>query len=262
MDGSGKLTDSTTEQYIYIVQSSKEMTKCKIGKTNNLERRLKEYNNITGQSKETVYRYLFTCRVQDMAQVENDLKERYSMLREEKSKEIYFYNSELLKAYVTFVQTHDLFIEEIFIEPDEKKEIVKIVKKTTPSLVGRGISPKDLLQKAKRVENDEFYTRFEDVEEELAMYGKEIWENKVVFCNCDDAVDDSEKNTSAFALYFIKKFKELALKKLICTHYGGPVDLFNQGTKGYVFTKNGYYEIGTKEYPKNYSGSFDDPPCH
>jgi hypothetical protein len=91
------------------------------------------------------------------------------------------------------------------------------------------------------------------------MYDKKIWKNKTVFCNCDDAVDDDLKNTSAFAVYFLQNFKELELKKLICTHYNGPVDLFNQGTKGYVFTKDGFHEIGKKEYPKNYSGSFDDP---
>ncbi|MDR0569246.1 MAG: GIY-YIG nuclease family protein, partial [Spirochaetaceae bacterium] len=37
------------KQYIYIVQASKETSRCKIGKTNDLERRLKEYNSITGK---------------------------------------------------------------------------------------------------------------------------------------------------------------------------------------------------------------------
>ncbi|MGQ0740389.1 MAG: adenine-specific methyltransferase EcoRI family protein [Bacteroidota bacterium] len=89
------------------------------------------------------------------------------------------------------------------------------------------------------------------------MYDKTIWKDKVVFCNCDDAVGDDEKSTSAFALYFIKNFNQLGLKKLICTHYGGVVDLFNQGAKGYVFTKTGFKEF--KDFPKNYTGSFDDP---
>ena len=118
-------------------------------------------------------------------------------------------------------------------------------------------STKDVLQKAQKANNDEFYTRYEDVEKELPMYDKRIWNNKVVFCNCDDAVGEDEKNTSAFALYFIKNFKQLGLKKLICTHYGGTIDLFNAGAKGYVFTKTGFKEI--KESPKNYTGSFDDP---
>jgi hypothetical protein len=89
------------------------------------------------------------------------------------------------------------------------------------------------------------------------MYNKSVWKNKTVFCNCDDAVGDTEKSTSAFSLYFINNFKELKLKKLICTHYSGVVDLFNQGAKGYIFTKDGFHEF--KEYPDGYNGSFDHP---
>ena len=114
------------------------------------------------------------------------------------------------------------------------------------------------LHKAKQNKNDEFYTRYEDVEKELSMYDKSIWKNKTVFCNCDDAVDkDDDRRTSAFAIYFIRNFKKLELKKLICTHYSGVVDLFNQGPIGYIFTKTGYKEI--TNYPEGYDGSFDHP---
>jgi hypothetical protein len=133
-----------------------------------------------------------------------------------------------------------LFIKETFIKTEDKKQIVKIIKKTTPSLEERGLSQKDILQKAQKINNDEFYTRLEDVEKELSMYPKNIWKNKTVFCNCDDAVDDDERHTSAFPLYFIQNFNEFKLKKLICTHYSGIVDLFNQGAKGYIFTKDGF----------------------
>ena len=127
-----------------------------------------------------------------------------------------------------------------------------------PANKERGISQKDVMQKAQRVNNDEFYTRYEDVETELALYNKSIWKNKVVFCNCDDAVDDEDtRRTSAFSLYFMQNFNELGLKKLICTHYSGVVDLFNQGAKGYIFTKDGYREL--KEFPEGYTGSFDHP---
>ena len=245
------------KEYIYIVQAFLEPSKCKIGITNNLDRRLKEYNSMTGKSKDNIYKYLFTCEVKDMAQLENSIKEHFSYLREEKSKEIYFYNDSLFNGYVKFIKSHKMFIKEIFIKEEDKTKIVKIVKKTTPSLKERGISQKDVLQKAQKVNNDEFYTRYEDVEKELSMYSKTIWKSKTVFCNCDDAVDDNEKNTSPFSLYFLKNFNTLELKKLICTHYGGPVDLFNQGTKGYVFTKDGFREF--KDYPKGYSGSFDAP---
>jgi len=251
------LAKSKAKQYIYITQALLEPSKCKIGKTNDLERRLKEYNNMTGKSKENIYKYLFTCEVKDMSVVENDIKDNFNTLREEKSKEIYFYNTPLFKHYVNYIKLHKMFIKEIFIKTEDKKQIVKIVKKTAPSLEERGLSQKDILQKAQKINNDEFYTRFEDVEKELGMYNKNIWKNKTVFCNCDDAVDDDERHTSAFPLYFIQNFKELGLKKLICTHYSGAVDLFNQGAKGYIFTKDGYKEF--KEYPEGYTGSFDHP---
>jgi len=213
------------KQYIYIVQSSKETTKCKIGITNNLERRLKEYNNMTGKSKENVYHYLLTCEVKNMAEIENDLKYKFITLREEKSKEIYFFNTHWFNEYVKYIKSHLLFLKETYIKTEEpKKQIVKIVKRTTPSLEEREITRKDIMQKAKKIKNDEFYTRYEDVEKELSMYSKSVWKNKTVFCNCDDAVGDTEMRTSAFSLYFIKNFKELGLKKLIYTHYSGEVD--------------------------------------
>jgi hypothetical protein len=190
-----------------------------------------------------------------MTKVENEIKEKFITLREEKSKEIYFYNSSLFKHYLEYIKSHQLFSKEKYLKTDEKKEIIKIVKRTAPSLKERSLSKRDVMQRAKRVDNDEFYTRFEDVEKELSMYGAGIWKNKTVFCNCDDAVDDDENNTSAFALYFLQNFQELELKKLICTHYGGVVDLFNQGAKGYIFTKDGFKEF--KDYPKGYDGSFD-----
>ncbi|MDR1809820.1 MAG: adenine-specific methyltransferase EcoRI family protein [Prevotella sp.] len=135
------------------------------------------------------------------------------------------------------------------------------MEKPTPTLKERGLSHKDLMDKAKRVENDEFYTRYEDVEKEISMYDKAIWKDKVVFCNCDNAADyEDERRTSAFVQYFFNNFKELGIKTLICTHYAGKVDLFNQGTKGYIayiFGINGFKV--EKTYPSNYDGSFDHP---
>jgi hypothetical protein len=81
-----------------------------------------------------------------------------------------------------------------------------------------------------------------------------------VFCNCDDAVGNKDKDTSSFALFFLRNFRKLELNKLICIHYGGGIDLFNQGSKGYIFTKYGYEDFEKSHvYPKNFSGSFDDP---
>jgi predicted GIY-YIG superfamily endonuclease len=255
-----KLAKSKTKQYIYIVQALLEPSKCKIGKTNDLERRLKEYNSMTGKSKENIYQFLFSCEVKNMAEVENAIKAAFSTLREEKSKEIYFYNSFLFNDYVKFIKSHTLFMKEIFIKTEKKKEEIKIIKKSKPSLKERGVLENVNMKKAQKIKNDEFYTRYEDIEKELPLYDRRIWLNKTVFCNCDDAVGGNENRTSAFALYFINNFKALGLKKLICTHYVSNVDLFYEGPKGYIFTKFGYREIDCKkEYPDNYDGCFESP---
>lgn len=68
------------------------------------------------------------------------------------------------------------------------------------------------LRKARSAKNDEFYTRYIDVEKELAHY-KQHFKNKVVLCNCDDP------EWSAFWKYFHLNFSALGLKKLISTHY-------------------------------------------
>lgn len=70
----------------------------------------------------------------------------------------------------------------------------------------------DNLHKAKDAKNDEFYTRIEDVADELRHY-KKHFAGKVVLCNCDDPT------WSAFWRYFHLNFAELGLKKLISTHY-------------------------------------------
>ena len=115
----------------------------------------------------------------------------------------------------------------------------------------RDLARISIMNLAKKAKNDEFYTRYEDVEKEIALYDQCIWKNKVVFCNCNDTVD------SNFAVFFIKNFNKLRLKKLICIHYTGGLDLFGAGAKAYIFTKDGFEE--KKDYPKNFTGSFDDP---
>ena len=194
-----------------------------------------------------------------MREIENDIKNNFPHLREQSSREIYFYNAPLFEMYVSFIRSHPAFICETFIKPAEKKTVVKIVKKTTPSLQERGLTRKDVMQRAQKVDNDEFYTRYEDVEKEIEMYPLDTWWDKCVFCNCDDAVGETrtEKDSSAFALYFIKNFIRLGLKKLICTHYSGQTDLFMAGAKGYIFSKKGVEEMITT--PRGFTGCFEDP---
>ena len=244
------------KQYLYIIQASKEPSKCKIGITNDLERRLKEYNSITGISLDNTYSYLFTCEVSDMRQIEQDIKNQFPHLREYRSREIYFFNQSLFDMYVDFIQSHPCFLTKSNTKESKKQTIIKPA--NTPTMKERGVTRKLLLDKAMRIKDDEFYTRMEDVEKELSMYPTKIWKDKVVFCNCDDAIGSNRDYTdsSAFSLYFIKHFFRLKLKKLICTHYGSRADLFNAGTQGYIFTKEGAREL--LNTPKGYNGGFEE----
>lgn len=78
------------------------------------------------------------------------------------------------------------------------------------------------LHSAKRNKKDEFYTQIVDIERELQHY-RNLFKDKVVYCNCDDPY------VSAFFEYFAKNFEFLGLKKLVTTCYKSQqIDLFSQ----------------------------------
>ncbi len=92
-----------------------------------------------------------------------------------------------------------------------------------------------LLQNAKKLKIDEFYTQLSDIESELQHY-KSHFENKVVYCNCDDP------RISNFFKYFAANFKKLGLKKIITSCYREQVrDLFNteEDENGFFFEYTG-----------------------
>ena len=64
---------------------------------------------------------------------------------------------------------------------------------------------------AKKAKNDEFYTRYEDIEVEVIEY-KEQFKDKIVYLPCDSL-------KSEFWSFFINNFESFGLKKLIATHY-------------------------------------------
>ena len=70
------------------------------------------------------------------------------------------------------------------------------------------------LRAAKRVKNDEFYTRYEDIELEVMKYRKQF-KNKIVYLPCDDPAEKK----SEFWSFFVNNFDAFGLKKLIATHY-------------------------------------------
>lgn len=85
------------------------------------------------------------------------------------------------------------------------------------------------LGKAKGAKNDEFYTRYDDIQAELNFYKGQL-KDKVIYCNCDDPAE------SAFTDFFKLNFDYLGIKKLICTRY--------QNSNLFLFTdpvrKSGY----------------------
>ena len=70
------------------------------------------------------------------------------------------------------------------------------------------------LRNAKQVKNDEFYTRYEDIEAEVMKYRKQF-QDKVVYLPCDDPAEKK----SEFWSFFVANFESFGLKKLIATHY-------------------------------------------
>ena len=66
------------------------------------------------------------------------------------------------------------------------------------------------LHKARKAKNDEFYTRYEDIENECQHY-IEHFKGQWIYLPCDD-----EK--SNFWKYFVDHFKEYKLRHLTATH--------------------------------------------
>ena len=84
------------------------------------------------------------------------------------------------------------------------------------------------MHKAKTEKNDEFYTRIDDIGNEVLEY-KEYFKGKTVLCNCDDPFE------SNFFKFFALQFKNLELKELITTSYYGSaikkqdINMFDKG---------------------------------
>ena len=85
--------------------------------------------------------------------------------------------------------------------------------------------------------DDEFYTRYEDIEKELSHYF-EYLSGKTVYCNCDDP------HLSNFPRYFIRNFHKIGLCRLICTGYS-------------KFSVGSFLDVCAEEIPLN-SDSFSD----
>ena len=102
---------------------------------------------------------------------------------------------------------------------------------------------------AKVNKNDEFYTRFEDINFEINLveHGyRPFFKDKVVYCNCDDPEE------SNFWKFFKARFNGLRLKKLISTHYD------QEGKSSYKLEYDGE-RVVKSELDGN--GDFRSPEC-
>lgn len=105
----------------------------------------------------------------------------------------------------------------------------------------------NLLQKAKKMKSDEFYTLRADIESEAQHYIHNF-HNKVVYCNCDDP------RISNFYRYFAENFHSLGLKKLIAACYQeSHQNLFNTSN-----CTSGFYYIYTGTPAENFIPTNND----
>ena len=75
------------------------------------------------------------------------------------------------------------------------------------------------LELARARKNDEFYTKYEDIENELKYY-KKFFINQAIYCPCDT-------NESNFFKFFLNNFKEFQLIKLCASSLHQGVNIYS-----------------------------------
>lgn len=86
------------------------------------------------------------------------------------------------------------------------------------------------LHKAKKAKNDEFYTRYEDIEKEVQHYDLK---GMRVYCPCDDF------RRSNFVKYFKDNYEKLGITGLVATNY-------DIGDGAWKYTYDGKTETAVK----------------
>lgn len=94
------------------------------------------------------------------------------------------------------------------------------------------MSNRNLLNAFKN-KNDEFYTRYEDIESELSHYPVKYFKDKVIYCPCDVGVEWLDVPRSNFIKYFENNKKRLGYKKLLHTSLQEGYDFRSEECKQY-----------------------------
>lgn len=112
------------------------------------------------------------------------------------------------------------------------------------------------LRTAKRVKNDEFYTRYDDIEVEVMKYRKQF-KGKVVYLPCDDPAEKK----SEFWSFFVNNFDAFGLKKVIATHYDENGKAYKIWIDGDT-TENGFVDDSdAQQEDLQGNGDFRSPEC-
>ena len=97
----------------------------------------------------------------------------------------------------------------------------------------------DKLSNAKQAKNDEFYTQYYDIENEVKEYydyNPDVFRGKTVLLPCDDP------EWSNFTKYFAQNFEKLGLKKLISTSYAIESKRIKEWKPTLFETESPYYD--------------------
>lgn len=98
----------------------------------------------------------------------------------------------------------------------KKKESIGMPKNADKPVDSKSMNRR--LTAAREAKQDEFYTKYVDIQKEVEAYlefNADAFRAKVVYCNCDDPFE------SNFFKYFATNFNRLGLKKLVSTSYDG-----------------------------------------
>ena len=112
------------------------------------------------------------------------------------------------------------------------------------------------LIKASVAKNDEFYTRYEDINAEVMKY-RRYFKDKIVYLPCDDPAGKKSK----FWTFFVDNFDAFQLKKLIATHYDTEGNAYKIWIDGDT-TGDGYVDEGdSKQEDLKGNGDFHSLEC-
>ena len=138
---------------------------------------------------------------------------------------------------------------EYILSPDVDELIAAVTERTSSQ------SNRSLI-KAAAAKNDEFYTRYEDINAEVMKY-RRYFKDKIVYLPCDDPAGKKSK----FWTFFVDNFDAFQLKKLIATHYDTEGNAYKIWIDGDT-TGDGYVDEGdSKQEDLESNGDFHSLEC-